>query len=380
MRVALSFPGCHRRGGVERVVYECASYLASRGHETHLFAAECDGSLDSRVTRHVVPVPEQPAAFRPWHFRRSSARQLRSGGTGYVHSAFGVESPDDGVLWVGSVHRAWLEISGESRDFKGRLRQRLNPFHPVILNLERRYYQGRRYRRLIALTEQVKSDLQRFYQVPDEDIIVLPNGFSPTEFNVETARERREAMRAELGYRPSDRVVIFVANELERKGFGQLLRAIAGLGDPTLQLLVVGRVTSAGYAGEIERLGLADRVRFTGPTSDVAAYYAAADVFALPTQYEAWGLVIVEALACGLPVVTSRLAGAAQVVFEGHTGELLDDPFDVDEISRRLGQVLSRNDVSAAEIAQSVQSYAWPNILRRYEALLLECAGETSGA
>ena len=128
----------------------------------------------------------------------------------------------------------------------------------------------------------------RLYGVPPGDIAVLPNGYSPAEFSAARVREHRAPMRAKLGYAEGDKVVIFVANELERKGFGPLLRAAASLNDPRLRLLAVGRLDGGRYADEIRRLGLTDRVHFAGPSGDVATFYAAADLFVLPTQYEAW--------------------------------------------------------------------------------------------
>jgi UDP-glucose:(heptosyl)LPS alpha-1,3-glucosyltransferase len=275
---------------------------------------------------------------------------------------------------VQSVQKAWLEISGSQRDFKGRLKQRLNLFHPLILTMEQRYYGGRKYRKLIALSDQVKDDLMRFYAVPDKDIVVIPNGFAPSEFNVARRNEQREAMRQKLGYANSDKVVIFAANELERKGFGPLLRAIAALDDSSVRLLAVGRLNPLAYASEIQRLGMTQRVKFTGPTSDVASYYAAADVFALPTQYEAWGLVIVEAMACGLPALTSRLAGASIAVCEGQTGHLLDDPADVAEIRAKLSLLLQGEHAAPEVVSDSVAQYAWSRVLETYEQVLMECA------
>lgn len=373
MKIALSFPGCHRRGGVERVMFECANYLAERGREAHVYASDLDSAgLHPRVVQQRVDLPRCPRALRPLAFRMRSSRQLSSSD---VHGAFGVESPPGGVLWVGSVHRAWLDISGRQRNLEGRLRQRCNLFHPVILGLERQCFGRRRYRKLIALTEQVKADLIRFYDVPAEDIVIIPNGYSPSEFNLDRRQELRGVMRSRLGYQEDQRVVIFVANELERKGFAPLLRAIAALKDPRICLLAVGRMRPDSYRTEIERLGMAKRVCFTGPTSDVATFYAAADLFALPTQYEAWGLVIVEAMACGLPVLTSRLAGAAITVQEGRTGELLDNPRDAGEIAVKLETLLAGAHVSGAEIAASVAPYAWSRVLQRYEQVLLESAG-----
>ncbi len=373
MKIAVSFPGCHRRGGIERCVLEAVNFLSSQGHDVHLYTSDWDrDALSSSVHVHAVALPPRGSVLRLLAFARRSRKAMADLPPGTVHAAFGVQSPPGGVLWVPSVHKAWLETSKTQRNWRGRLKQKLNLNHPALLKLEREYFRGPLPPKLIALTDQVKADLMRFYAVPSEAIAVLPNGYSATEFNTQRVTEHRAAMREKLGYGPQDKVVIFVANELERKGFGPLLRAVASLQDPDVALLAVGRLNAKTYADEIRRLGLAGRVQFTGPSGDVALFYAAADVFALPTQYEAWGLVIVEALACGLPVVTSRLAGAAIAVQEGVTGSLLDNPNDPAEIAAKLRPLLDGPPVSAEAIAQSVAQYSWPNILRRYEQHLQE--------
>jgi len=380
LRIAVSFPGCHRRGGIERVVLESVNFLASRGHDVHLYVSDWDkDALSREVTVHPIALPVPGALPRLLTFaRRSRAALAASRPAADVHAAFGVQSPPGGVMWVPSVHRAWLEASRTQRNWKGRLKQKANPIHPALLRLERAYFTGRRRpRRLIALTDQVKADLVRFYGLPPEEIAVLPNGYSPTEFSTARAGELREPMRQKLGYAADDKVVVFVANELERKGFGPLLRAIAGLNNDRLHLLAVGRLDRGAYAAEIARLGMTERVQFTGPSGDVATYYAAADVFALPTQYEAWGLVIVEAMACGLPVVTSRLAGAAIAVREGETGLLLDDPNDPQEIASKIQALLTGPKRSGKAIEASIMHYSWPDILGRFEQHLRECAAPT---
>jgi glycosyltransferase involved in cell wall biosynthesis len=109
--------------------------------------------------------------------------------------------PEGGVYWAQSVHAAWLE-KAKSLRAPGSIawwKQRLNPAHPLLLKLERSHFSKGGYRRIIALTEEVKADLGRFYGVPAADIDVVPNGYAPEEFNVPRAREIREAMRTELG-------------------------------------------------------------------------------------------------------------------------------------------------------------------------------------
>jgi UDP-glucose:(heptosyl)LPS alpha-1,3-glucosyltransferase len=374
MRIALNFPGCYRKGGVERVMLECANFLADQGHDVHVYASTWEpGTLRPTVTQHDVDTGRWPGLSKLVGFGLAVRRQLRQlDPPADVVAGFGVLCPSGGVLWVCSVQRAWLDTSQRQRNFLGRWKQRVNPFHPLILLMERHHYRGRRYQKLIALTDEVKRELIRFYGVPPGDIVIIPNGFAPAEFSVARMAELREPMRRKLGYSAGDRVVIFVANELERKGFGPLLRAIAQLNDPTVKLLAVGRLNPTAYAAEAERLGMTGRLQYVGSTSDVATFYAAADVFAMPTQHEAWGLVITEALACGLPVVTSRLAGASVSVHEGLAGDLLEDPNDVGEITTKLRKVLQGQHGSAAAIAESVAPYAWGPVLGHFEALLAQ--------
>jgi UDP-glucose:(heptosyl)LPS alpha-1,3-glucosyltransferase len=373
MKVAISFPACHRRGGIERIVLETANFLAGRGHDVHLCACRWDGQLlDPKVKVHAVAPGHGPAPLPAIAFARRSRKCVAQIGAD-VTAAFGVYCPTGGVFWAGSVHRAWMEASRGHRDLWGRLRQRLNPFHPVMLAFERHMVGGRRFKTLIAYTPRVKADFMRWYGVPDDLITVIPSGYSTSEFNLEQRVKLREPTRTRLGYSPQDKVVLFVANELHRKGFGPLIRAMAA-GKPSEKLLAVGRFSPAGFQAEIRSLGITDRVQFAGSTDNIAEFYAAADVFALPTQYEPWGLVIVEALACGLPVLTSHLAGAAVAVKEGKTGLLLDQPSDEAEIAAKLRRLLDGEHADAQTISRSVAHLTWPSVLGDYEQVLLQCS------
>lgn len=367
MRIALSFPGFHRRGGVERVFFECAGYLANKGHEVSVFARETEQCALPIRLQHVVN-RTSPSFMSPIWFSRECTRRIGEERFD-VHGAFGSECPIGGVFWAQSVHKAWLE---RVRMFRSpmslsRWKQRLNPLHPILLHLERQHFGKKTYRKIIALTPDVQNDLERLYDIPKQDVVVIPNGVSLAEFSVERCANLRGQMRRELGYSDCDKVVVFVANEVERKGFGPLLRAVESLKEPSIKILAVGRL-------DPRSAGDSTTVRFVGPTSDSARYFAAADMFALPTQYEAWGLVIIEALACGLPVLTSRLAGAAVAVCEGFSGELLDDPRDESEIGMKLFAILNRLNGSKEKIAATVEQYAWEHVLKRYEQVLSECA------
>jgi UDP-glucose:(heptosyl)LPS alpha-1,3-glucosyltransferase len=357
---------------------ECTNYLASRGHDTHAFAIDWDSdgnSIDQRVVKHPVFVSSRNYLARLAGFIRETQREIRSlSPPADVLAGFGIESPPDSVVWMQSVHRAWLEISAQQRNIRGRLKQKLNPAHVVILALEKRRFIGRNYSKVVALSPQVKADIMRFYSVPDQDIVVIPNGFSPSEFSLDIRLKFRARVRAQFGFQEVDKVIIFVSNELERKGFHPLLCAIGKLRDPRIHLLAVGRLNPAVYAAEIERLGMSQRVHWTGATGAVAEFYSAADLFVLPTQYEAWGLVIIEAMACGLPVVTSRHAGASIAVRENQNGSLLDHPHVPDEIVHAMRPFLFGTPSDATAIAESVSGFAWDKVLQKYELVLSSAA------
>lgn len=371
MRVAVTYSGCHRRGGVERVMLECVNFLAGRGHETHAIARRWDdGELASGVVKHDLSYNDKISSLALPAYRRAAARALNGiQPPPDVVAGFGAGAPPGSVVWMQSVHAAWIEHARATRTPVGRMRQRLNPFHPVALAMERRQLRHREYRRLIALTPQVRADIVRLYGVPASDIDVLPNGYSVREFHPSSA-ELRSEVRARLGFAGDEKVVVFVANELERKGFLPLLQAIASLQDSSVRLLAVGAFRRGEALAQARRVGLEDRVVMVGGTRDVADYYAAADAFALPTKYEAWGLVIVEALASGLPVVTSRSAGAAVAVRHGETGVLLDNPSDSAEIAEGLRVALGGPMPSPDDISASVDQYEWGRVLLRYEHLL----------
>lgn len=376
MRVAITYTGCHRRGGVERVMYECVNFLGNRGHDVHAFSSdwENDASLPN-ITRHTIRTQRTLPPFRvPRFVRDCRAHYGTLSPRANVTAGFGVATLDESVVWMQSVHAAWIEISQSSRPLLGRLKQRLNPFHPVILKMEEDLVRKRRYRKLVALTPQVRNDLMRLYAVPLEDIVVIPNGFAPTDFNVERTRTGRESMRSQFAFANEDKVIAFVANELERKGFFPLLEAMTLCNEKRLKLLAIGRLNKEECAPALSRFGLENRVHFTGATNDPAKFLSAADAFVLPTYYEAWGLVIVESLACGIPVLTSRSAGAAVAVREGKTGFLLDDPKSPAEIADKLDRLFQTELLEAEQISNSVQEYQWESVLNRYETVLQQSA------
>jgi UDP-glucose:(heptosyl)LPS alpha-1,3-glucosyltransferase len=248
--------------------------------------------------------------------------------------------------------------------------QLANPFHRVILGMERAMFAERRYRRVVALTNKVRDDLGRFYGVPSADVDILPNGYSPAEFNLGLRDRFRMQIRKRLGIPADAWVVLFVANEWERKGLQPLMEALCRWRKQAVHLVAAGRLPEKRMKQLELRYGLKGRFHFVGGREPVNTWFGMADAFALPTLYEAWGMVIVEALASGLPVLTSVSAGAAVAVRHTHNGILLQDPASASEILAGLLRLRRCIQTSPEQISASVSEYEWSRLLGRYEEII----------
>lgn len=370
---ALVFPGCHPRGGVERVVWETTKHLSRRRPLTLVCSdADRDGTAEARIVH--VAQRSAPRSLVPLLWRRAAGRALRAVARD-VTVTYGVECPPGDVLVVQSVHRAWLEHGRPVQrgiGVPGWARYAL-PRHQVLLALETAYFRARSPR-VIAVSDNVAADLTRLYGVDDDHIVVIPNGYDPHQCSPSRTRTLRDEMRAAIGLGPDDVALLLIANEWHRKGLKVLLEAAAALNDRRAHIVLVGRLAPEAFTGQIQRLGLAERVHYCGPTGDVGRYYAAADLFVLPTQYEAFGSVVVEALASGLPVITTARAGAAAAVRPGRNGLLQRDPDDVEELASLLREGLdgASRDSWRRAAPESVREYDWATIMTRMERAITE--------
>jgi glycosyltransferase involved in cell wall biosynthesis len=375
------FSRANRRAGVERVAWDLADFLGGN-HET-AFAGLALEEADANAARF-LRVPS--ARFLPSavSFRRAAQRAIAAFRPD-VTLTLGAQCPPGDVYWVQSVHRAYLDRSLGPTVLGRRAppwSRRILPRHRVILSLERRYFRSQCPHLILCTSAQEVTDLATYYSVDASRCRIMPNGYDPAIFNPERRNVERDDARRNLGLSSDEISLLFVANELHRKGFGTLIEALSKFDEPEARIDVVGLVSPRDYQGQIERLGLKDRVHWHGSTSEVFPYYAAADILVLPTQYEPFGIVIVEALACGLPVITSRLAGASPAVESGGAGRLLDDPTDVAELAGYLNEAADpaiRARWASGAVA-AAEPYAWPRIFAQVEKVLEEALRAKSRA
>ena len=233
-------------------------------------------------------------------------------------------------------------------------------YYKLVMALERRIYADPKVR-LAAVSKLVATQLEKHFGRTDS--VVISNAVDTARFNPEARLTRRSVSRQSLNLDDSDFVVLLIGNDWKKKGLDQLLRALADIIDIPIQLLVVGTDDPGLYRSVLRQLRLEDRVRFLGPSADVLLFYAAADAYVAPSLEDAFGLPIMEAMACGLPVIASVQAGASENILDGTTGYLLRDPrnhTELAELIRRLFDHRSAAEKVGAAAAQYVQgSFSW---------------------
>ena len=373
-RPVLVFPNAHQRGGVERITWQVLRHLSARGPVVFV-GHSIEPALHG--VQHVDVEPRGGRATAPFRFRTAAARAIEQvRGPDDVVVSFGANCPPGDVRVVNSVHRAWLRrgrpIRVGGRTVPNAVRYVLAR-HLVLLALERSYFRAERSGSVVAVSEEVASDLGELYGVPRDRVSVIPNGFDEAQCSPRRRQAHRAAQRAEWGIADGALALLFVANELHRKGFDCLLEAVAIADEPSMEIHVVGRAPIEPYSARISDLGLQARVNYHGSV-DIGLAHAAADALVLPTQYEAFALTVVEALASGLPVITTSVPGAGDRISDGLNGLLQHDPSNAVELAGLLTQISdadTRTRLGAAGPA-SVADLEWDQLAGQLDAVVQE--------
>lgn len=325
-----------RRGGAEQWTAQFASRLIARGHEVHVVARRFGRqALETPIVAHPLPQVRSGLAFA-----RAAEAKLRSLRADVVHDlGWGwycdVFQPRGGS-WTANAEQKLLWLPRLVRPLK-RHTDRLLPRHRRFRALQKRQYADRG-QIVVAQSQMVSNDFQRLHGVSPQRIRVIYNGVDTNRFSPEICARHRWAVRRRLGIDDRAVVLLIVAHNHPLKGVPTLLRVMRRLTArrAPAHLVVVGGRHTGRYVFAAKRLRHSEAVTFVGPIDDTVPLYAAADVYVHPTFYDSFGLAILEAAACGLPVITSRFAGAAELFSEGVEGHVLRDPADVEELLSRL--------------------------------------------
>ncbi|MDP2605850.1 MAG: glycosyltransferase family 4 protein [Deltaproteobacteria bacterium] len=373
MKIALAHKRLDLKGGTEKDFYRTAEGLRDLGHEIHLFCSEFGVEPPRDTVAHRIPVLPLGRTARLWNFALLAPGIIEKWRCDVLVS-FGRMLKADIVRSGGGSHRGFLERIGEQGGPARRLWQRLSPYHQSVLAIERRQFQRGGYERIVAVSKEVRRDLLRQYAVPRERIVVLYNGVDPRRFHPSLRARFRAQVRARWQIPQELPLVLFVGNGFRRKGLDVLLSVWSAPALSHTYLLVVGDDARLGAYKARARSVAGERIVFAGRQQDVENYYAAADVVALPSLQEAFGNVVLECLAAGLPVLVSREAGAAELLTGALVNGIVDRLDDREELVRKLVKLLDQCDDAslAAEARARGEEFSWERHFHELETLLLE--------
>jgi len=221
------------------------------------------------------------------------------------------------------VHAAWLERRSALESGWRKWFRPLNRKHAQIAQLEDEIFDPASTTAIIANSRMVRDEIVRLHQYPEERITVVPNGLPESAY---FAAPPRDDARMKFGIQPNQFIALFAGSGWERKGLRFAIEAMHRL--PRLELWVAGKGRPVGSAPK--------NVRFLGPRRDIPALLAAADVFLLPTIYDPFSNACLEALAAGIPVLTTAANGCSEVMQPGEDGEVFAQPTDIDAIVEAL--------------------------------------------
>ncbi len=350
-------------GGAERFVGRALDSLGEQGVRVAVLARRWRGDVS-------YPVIEcRPFAIgRTWRdagFARAACKRLADYPGSLVQSHERIPCCD--LYRAGDgVHREWLRQRARVRG-KGDWLSRLSSYHRYVLAAEQRMLASPRLKKVICNSRMVADELRHWYRLPDARLTVIHSGVDSDAFHPGRMAAPRAATRQRLGVGDGELMLLFVGSGYERKGLDMLLRALRHL-PANVSLVVVGRDSHPRrWRHWARRLGVASRVRFVGPQRDVLPCYAAADVFVLPTLYDPFPNVVLEAMACGLAVITSTKSGARDIIRDGGNGYLVDAldtqalreriaALDDADHRRRIGQA-ARDTVAPMTLGRMAESY-----------------------
>jgi len=244
------------------------------------------------------------------------------------------------------------------------------------LGQERRAYASPTLRAVIAVSRRTATELTTHYDVPPDRISVVHNGVDLDAFDAARYPDARMALRDQLRL-PPDALMALLVGTYARKGLATAIAAVARA-SPSLHLAVAGAGSEADARRWAAASGMDARLHLLGPRADVAPLYAAADLLILPTRYEPFGMVIAEAMASGLPVVVSARAGAAEIIRDGESGRLVEEPDDTEGFARAVRAILADPECAQAmgrAARAAARAVAWPRIVERTEEVLFRAAG-----
>lgn len=351
------------RGGMERYTVLLGRELVRAGHEVHVFANTWQ--KEAGIITHHVPIIRFTSPLKNYSFAYFADRELSRMHFDVMH---GIER----ILYQ-DIYRVSAGISPVQliQRYPNRLirwAKSIGPRRVVLKYLEHKIFVGNGCKIVMTNSKMVKKQIIDHYNADPDRIIVIYNGVDTLKFNIQVKEKYRESVRKEYDIDNNQSVIIFVSHDFKLKRLQTILNAMTLL-EKKYILMVVGNGKKKNYLKWAIKNGLGEQVLFLGPKKNMEKYYAAADILVLPTLYDAFANVCLEAIACGLPVITTRSNGFAEVITEGKNGFILESQNPA-ELAGKINNLESESERS--RIAKNAAALALDFTMEKHIAHVLK--------
>jgi len=360
-------------GGAERFVERALAALATRDVEITLVTRRWPANVNPLIKPLIVDPPYIGRTMRDARFAHAACNALGKLPGILVQSHERIPCCD--IYRAGDgVHAVWVEERMSGASAAERVALSASAYHRYVLGAEKRLFESPRLKQVICISRMVQDEIHERFGLPRERLPVIYNAIDGEVWNPWLARHRDE-IRARYGIARDACVFLIVGSEYARKGVGRAIEALAQVPAPA-HLVVVGKDRHPSrYVSLAHHVRVAERVTFAGPQTDPRPFYGSADAFVLPTLYDALSNAVLEALACGLPVVTSDRCGAGELV-RAHAAGMVCGARDIEAISAAMRALVDdtvRGNASRralAAVADLTPAAMAARLVELYESLL----------
>lgn len=351
-------------GGAENYLQRLGKGVAEQGYRTRLFTTDDWPAEDASFGQIVRLGAKSPLAFA------NELEKLRGNSRDEVLISLERVCRCDVYRAGDGVHQAWLDRREKYEMPWRKVARRFNFKHRELLRLERSLMQERGADRIIANSRMVKYEIVDLYNYRRDMIDVVHNGIPLDHFRFDP--ELRLKVRLELGLAADDVALLFAGSGWQRKGLRFAIRAVEACADSKLRLLVAGRGDAAHYRSH--------QARFLGELPDLRPAYAAADIFILPTIYDPFSNACLEAMASGLPVITTAANGFSEVMEDRIHGSRVDRPDEIDDLRNAIQAWADpvRRQVARPSIIKRASQFDISRNVERTLAIVLQSAARAS--
>lgn len=372
MEIAYTLRNLNKRSGISRSVVELMT-RASKDKDiekVHWIGYKTEWNPPDSVVQHRTDLIEPTNMFDFPLMIHSNANQntriaekLKEENPETIIHSQGAESRTQDILHAQSCHKRAVETDMKDHGMLYNAFKSIKHF--ATLSIEVKNYTEHRFKKVIAVSNQTKQELIEEYKVPEEDIAVIPHGIDTEEFHPRNKMYRSE-IRQKHGIGEDELLIMWAGYEPNRKGLNPLIDAMLSM---DAKLIVLGWTPEKGRYAEFK-----DEIIFAGKTDQMPKYYGTADMFVFPTLYEPQGLVCMESLATGIPVITSRVCGATELMREGKDSLWLDDPKDPEEIIEKIKEAAGKLETMGGQARKTAEKYTWNKTYNQVKKVYEEVA------